>query len=131
MGTVIWYFAPGIMGLFAQETEVVEIGTRILRVVTYGYAFLGVLMVLGGALQGAGKTAERTFFDILELWIIQIPLSLLLSRYMGMGKEGIWIAIFISKIIGTLAISLWVARGTWKTKAIEKDAGKQPVESHS
>ncbi len=119
VATLIWVFAPQIMGIFSSEGEVVAIGSSLLRIVGFGYAFLGILMVLGGALQGAGKTMERTFFDVLELWIIQIPLALLFSRTLGWGKEGIWYAILIAKVAGSVLIALWVSRGTWKTKAIE------------
>ncbi len=124
---VIWLFASEIMGLFSEETRVVEIGTGLLRIGSFGYAFLGVLMVLGGALQGAGKTMERTFFDILEVWVIQIPLALLLSRVLGMGKEGIWWAVFIAKVTGSVLIAIWVSRGTWKTKVIEESPPHTPL----
>lgn len=123
----IWLFSEPIMGLFSDEPQVVEIGTGLLRIASFGYAFLGVLMVLGGALQGAGKTMERTLFDILEVWVIQIPLALLLSRVLGLGKEGIWWATFISKVLGCVFIAIWVSRGTWKTKAIEETPTRQPL----
>ncbi|MFW6270548.1 MAG: MATE family efflux transporter, partial [Bacillota bacterium] len=63
--------APWLVGLFASETEVINIGTTYLRIVSFGFAFLGVQNVLSGSLSGAGKTVQQTFFRLLTLWVFQ------------------------------------------------------------
>ncbi len=110
--------SPYIMGVFTDDFAVIEIGTDILSILGFAYTFLGAQIVLSGALNGAGKTVQQTFFRLLSLWGFQIPFSYLLAYTFDWGSEGIWWGIFAAKLLGFLTLFLWFRRGTWKTKEI-------------
>jgi len=115
--------APYIMRIFSDEPEVIRMGTDYLRFGGFAYMFLSVQQVLGGALEGAGRTVEKSFFLILALWGFQIPLSIFFSSVLDFGVYGIWVGVLIAKILGVMAILIWFSRGTWKQKLVENGAG--------
>lgn len=120
LATMFLFIAPYIIRIFSQEPEVIQIGTRYLRIGGFAYMFLSVQQVLGGALEGAGRTVEKSFFLILNLWFLQIPLAYLFSHGLDWGVNGIWLGVLLAKIGGVSAILLWFIRGTWKQKIIEE-----------
>ncbi|MFW6007446.1 MAG: MATE family efflux transporter [Halanaerobiales bacterium] len=121
VAVIMLLVAPPLVGLFAQETEVIDIGTKYLRIAGFAFSFLGVQMVLGGALSGAGKTMQQTFFNLMTLWGFQVSLSYLLAYQAGMQESGIWWGIFAAKLLGATIMCLWFRKGTWKSRVIENE----------
>ncbi len=105
-----------VMQLFSADAEVIRIGTQYLRWGAMAYGFLAVQQVLGGALDGAGRTLVKTLFLLLNIWVLQIPLAAAFST--PLGVDGIWYAIVVAKFLGATAIALWFLRGTWQRKVI-------------
>ncbi|MFW5985671.1 MAG: MATE family efflux transporter [Halanaerobiaceae bacterium] len=124
LATLMLLFAPWIVGIFSDEQPVIEMGAVYLKIVGFGFTFLGVQIVLSGALSGAGKTLQQSFFRVMTLWVFQIPFSYILAHYMNWGATGIWWGIFYAKLTGLLIMLLWFRKGTWKTKEIESPAEK-------
>ncbi len=116
---ILFMAAPDLMGFFSDDPEVLRDGTNYLRIGGFAYMFLAVQQVLGGALEGAGKTAAKTFFLIFNLWIIQVPFSYIFSTVFEWGIDGVWLGILVAKVLGVTAIMSWFVKGTWKQKVIE------------
>ncbi|MGM0438828.1 MAG: MATE family efflux transporter [Patescibacteria group bacterium] len=112
-------FAPYIVRPFTSKPEVLQIAVKYFRIAGFAYTFLGIQMVVSGALKGAGKTFAQMFFRVLTLWILQIPLSYFLAHNAGWGVDGIWWGIFFSKLFGCLFLLLWFKKGTWKNKIVK------------
>ncbi len=119
----ILFLAPFIISPFTNQPEVVGMGTDYLRVAGFAYMFLGIQMVLSGALKGAGQTFAQMFFRVLTLWLMQIPFSYFLAFRLDWGVDGIWWGIFFAKLIGCLLLIVWFKQGTWKKKVIESEPG--------
>ncbi|SDL07425.1 MATE family efflux transporter [Halarsenatibacter silvermanii] len=118
LAVLLLIFSSDIIAVFTAEDQVVEVGAEFLNIVGFAYAFLGAQIVLSGALNGAGKTAQQTFFRLLSLWGFQIPFSYLLAYQLSWGRQGIWWGILLAKMLGFLVLLIWFRRGTWKTKEI-------------
>ncbi len=121
LSVLMLLIAPWLMSFFAEEMEVINIGANYLRIVSFGFTFLGVQMILSGALSGAGKTVYQTFFRLLTLWGFQIPMAYGFAYLLNMGATGIWWGIFTAKLLGLLVMAVWFKRGTWKSKVIEDE----------
>ncbi len=119
MATIMLFTSDFLVGIFTDEKEVIIIGSQYLKIVGFAFTFLGAQIVLSGALSGAGKTVQQTFFRLLTLWAFQIPLAYIFAHFLGWGSEGIWWGIFAAKFLGTALLVIWFLRGTWKTKVIE------------
>jgi len=117
---IFFLFSAQIMLVFTREPAVIEIGVRLLRIGAFAYAFLGIQQVLGGALEGAGKTIAQSMFNVITLGLLQVPLAYILAVTLDAGVQGVWWGMLAAKVLGATAISMWFRRGTWQSKVIRK-----------
>ncbi len=118
VGLVSFAFAPAIVGVFARDADVLAHGVACLRIVSCGYVFYGVGMIVTQAFNGAGDTGTPTLVNFIGFWLLQIPLAWALTRHTALGPTGIFIAVLCAEsVIALLAIALF-RRGRWKTKVL-------------
>ncbi|EOZ93653.1 Multi antimicrobial extrusion protein [Indibacter alkaliphilus LW1] len=102
------------IGIFNQESDVIEVGRNGLIIICLGYVFFGYGMVMSQSLNGAGDTKTPTIINLAVLWGFQIPFAYLMAKYLGMGATGVFIAIAVSHSLHAV-VSTWVFnRGSWK-----------------
>ena len=111
-------FKRNLMGLFTNDTEVIEIGATYLVIISSFYIFFSSMFVIGGVMRGAGDTLIPMFITLFSLWVIRIPLAYALSARMGV--TGIWWAIPIAWFLGAVLSYLYYLRGNWKNKVVVK-----------
>ena len=110
--------APQAMSLFSDDAETVSAGVRILRILSLGYLAFGFNWVFDAAQAGAGDTTSPMVINMIALWLVQIPLALLLARAIGLGSNGIWVAMVIGWF-AQAALMVWrYKQGRWKLKQI-------------
>ena len=110
--------AEPLVALFSSDPEVQHLGAQCLRIVSYGYAFYAWGMVLVQAFNGAGDTATPTWINVGCYWLFQIPLALGLSRGLGRGPVGVFVAITLAESLLAIVGLLAFRRGGWKRKAV-------------
>ena len=130
MGVFFYAFAPDLFRFFSpheHQQPIIDAGVPILRLVAFAMPPLSAIIVLTGALRGAGDTR----FPILLTWIgflvIRLPLAYLLTRSVvdlgplgrvygwDLGLMGAWWAMFADLTIrGVLFLGRFVG-GKWKT----------------
>ncbi|MFI5155427.1 MAG: MATE family efflux transporter [Chitinophagales bacterium] len=110
--------AKPIIALFTQDTEVQSVAVKALRIITTGYIFYGIGMVMTNAFNGAGDTWTPTWINLVGFWLFQIPLAYTLAYYFKMGPTGVFIAIPISETFITLAAIVLFRKGKWKLKMV-------------
>ena len=110
--------APWVIGIFTDNEKVIRSGVQALRIICAGYVFFGYGMVIGQAFNGAGDTITPTWINFICLWIIQIPLAYVLSRYTELEESGIYWSVAICESLLALAL-IWRFRlGHWKQHKI-------------
>ncbi|AHM58353.1 MATE efflux family protein [Flammeovirgaceae bacterium 311] len=108
-------FGEYLSGIFTSDPEVIAIASEALRIITLGYVFFGLGMVMVQAFNGAGDTRTPALINIFVLWFIEIPLAYLLAIILGLEATGIFIAIAICHSLHAL-VSWWLFRqGKWKS----------------
>ena len=108
-------FSESLVGIFTNDEDVIRIGGKWLTIVSYSYFVYAWWMVAVQAFNGAGDTLTPTKINLVFFWLIQIPLSYLLGKALGLGYTGVFWAIFISETSVGL-FTLWLfTRGKWKT----------------
>jgi Na+-driven multidrug efflux pump len=78
-------------------------------------------MIFGNVFTAAGQTITTMILSISSQWIIQIPLAYFLSKYTGLGLQGIWLSFLINNIIVAIVGYILVSRGNWKKSRIIED----------
>lgn len=112
---LFWAFAPGLIGFFTTDPEVMRYGIDALRIVCLGYFFYGYGMVLAQAFNGAGDTLTPTWMNVICFWMIEIPLAWFLARYLGWGPDGVFASIAISESLLALLSGYLFQLGRWKS----------------
>lgn len=110
------FFGKWMMMLFTHDPNVIQIGTNYLVIVSAFYIVFSTMMVSNGVMRGAGDTLIPMFITLLSLWLLRIPVSWWLSRFMG--SNGIWWSIPIAWIFGCTASLLYYRLGRWKKKSV-------------
>ena len=65
------------------------------------------------AFQGAGDMFVPMALSLVNSIGITIPLGVYLTHTLGMGPQGLFIAQFVTTILGTVVTGGWLATGRW------------------
>ncbi len=118
MSLIFLFFAPLIISFFTSEASVATYAISAVRIVSAGFLFYGIGMVMANAFNGAGDTKTPTLINFCGFWLFQIPLAILCARSLGMGPYGVFIAIPIAETAIAVAAYFMFKRGKWKLKKI-------------
>ncbi len=112
----IFFFICGdwLVSFFTNDPEVQRIAGVALRIITSGYIFYGIGMVMMNTFNGAGDTWTPTIVNLCGFWLFQIPLAYLLAKYFAMGATGVFIAIPVAETAITIASYILFRKGNWK-----------------
>lgn len=117
--SVIFIAFPGMfIRFFITEPEVLEYGITCLRIVSAGFLFYAMGMVMTQSLNGAGDTYTPTLLNFICFWMIEIPLAWFLALKMGYEVEGVYYAIVVAESTLTLMGIYVFNRGRWKLKKV-------------
>ncbi|HKH60398.1 MAG TPA: MATE family efflux transporter [Flavitalea sp.] len=106
--------ASPIVSLFTSEPAVKQIAVQALRIISVGYIFYGIGMVMANAFNGAGDTWTPTIINLFGFWVFQIPLALLLAKTFALGPTGVFIAIPVAETSITITAYVLFKKGKWK-----------------
>jgi putative MATE family efflux protein len=106
--------ANTMMGFFTNDPRVHEVAVRAIRILSSGYLFYGIGMVLLNAFNGAGDTKTPTWVNFFGFWMFQIPMAYLLAKQLDWGPEGVLWAIPIAETAMTIVSIILFRRGKWK-----------------
>jgi putative MATE family efflux protein len=83
-------FSPQIIGLFNKEQELIDIGTRGIRIFMLMVPLVGVQIVITNYFQAVGKAPKAILLSLTRQVLFLIPLILILPSFFGL--DGIWMA---------------------------------------
>jgi len=125
---IVVFWGDHIMAMFTTNPEVIKVGHRYLIIVSLFYIFFSTMFTLSGMLRGAGATIVPMFITLFSLWLVRVPLAYLLSKYTNLGSDGIWWAIPIAWIIGTIGSYIYYKMGKWKTHGVTIHKPEETIE---
>lgn len=106
--------ADPMMWFFTNNADVHDIAVEAIRILSAGYIFYGIGMVLLNAFNGAGDTKTPTWVNFFGFWMLQIPMAYLLAKHFGWGPKGVFWAIPVAETCMTIATIILFKRGRWK-----------------
>jgi putative MATE family efflux protein len=113
--TLITFLAGGYLtAFFTNDVQVKEVATQALRILSAGYIFYGIGMVMMSAFNGAGDTWTTTWVNFFGFWLFQVPLAYVLDKHFKMGITGVFIAIPIAETSMAIASYFLFKTGRWK-----------------
>lgn len=96
---IMFIFTPQIIAQFRNETEVVSIGTKVLRYLCISLVFLPTVLTANMTFQSIGKKGRAFFLACCQNGLFFIPLVLVLPKLCGL--VGLEIAQPVAYIIST------------------------------
>ncbi len=107
-------FGKYIISFFTNDEMVKSVAIEALQIMSVGFVFYGIGMVLINTFNGAGDTWTPTGINFFGFWLFQIPLAFILAKHFNMGPTGVFIAIPVAETAITLAGIVLYKRGKWK-----------------
>jgi Na+-driven multidrug efflux pump len=117
MVVIMWLFGEPIVRIFIDESEVVNIGARGLRITSLMYFALGVVYVLRGMLNGVGDALFAMMNGIAEV-VGRIGFALMFLSIPAIGMWGVWYTNGLTWTLTGLVNLVRVLQGKWVTKAV-------------
>ena len=111
-------FPDAFIRMFIHDPEVVRQGAIALQIISLGFTFYALSMVMVQGFNGSGDTLTPTLVNFVCFWLVEIPLAWLLATTLGLGLTGASWAIVIAESL--LAVIAWFLfrRGKWKERKI-------------
>ncbi|MDN5331610.1 MAG: hypothetical protein PWP45_835 [Tepidanaerobacteraceae bacterium] len=114
MGLLFFSFPVTFLKIFTSDSDIIKMGTTLLRIVAFTQIPECIGMVIPGALRGAGDTKVAVYITILGMWIVRIGFTWYLLKAFNMGLIGAWIAMFLDWAIRSALYIIRFRGGAWK-----------------
>jgi len=114
--SLLFLVASGpIVRFMNHDPGVDRVAVQALQIISTGYIFFGVGMVVTNAFNGAGDTRTPVYINLVCFWIFQIPFAYFLAITLAVGPKAVFFAIVITESLVTI-LSVYIFRkGRWKT----------------
>ena len=125
---LILIFGKGLMGIFTDTVELVELSRNMMGIIAAGYIAMAVTQSFSGVMRGAGDTLTPMWISMISTVVIRVPLAyglvaLSKSAEFPQGrKECIFISLLISWLMGAAITTFFYFKGNWKKKAMGRIA---------
>ena len=119
---ILLFLSPTLFGFFTETPELIDLATRMIRIMAVGYICISVTQVLGGVMRGAGDTVTPMWISFTSTILIRVPTAYLIA-YLTRSAEyphGQPIALFgslmFSWVMGMIISVIIFSLGKWKKK---------------
>jgi putative MATE family efflux protein len=118
LGLLLFLFPSYWIGLFIEDPAVVENGILALRIISSGFLFYALGMVMMQGFNGSGDTTTPTLINLFSFWLFEIPLAWFMAIALNMGLTGASFAIVIAESMLALIAFMMFRRGKWKLREV-------------
>jgi putative MATE family efflux protein len=118
-GVFAFAFAHHFIAFFVpNDSDVIENGARLLRIMCLFWGCIGIQFALTGVLRASGNMMTPLVISIVSQWVLQFPLAYVLSANAGLGVSGVWWAFPVTNVVTALITVAVYLRGDWKKKRL-------------
>lgn len=121
-------FAPNVISIFSSDPDVLEIGSKMLRIHAVGFMVYGFEMVYAILFLALGRIKEGGLFTISRQGIFFIPLIFLLPRVIGLN--GVMLAQPIADALTTLLCIYFAFKIKRELKGLEYEEQHPVIENN-
>jgi putative MATE family efflux protein len=109
----VFAYGEAILRVFDDEAAPVAIALQYLQVVAPSYVALGVGIVLGNAMAGAGATRTTFAIDAVVILALEVPLCIVVMGVMHGSLRALFQCVAVVNVASAFAYAAIYARGTW------------------
>jgi Na+-driven multidrug efflux pump len=128
---IVFQWGEGILRVFDDQTPPVMIALDYLHVVAPSYFALGLGIVLGNAMAGAGATRTTFTVDALVILAFELPLCLAVVGVFGGSLHALFECVAATNVVSAICYAAVYSRGAWLKahKRIQAHPSERPAES--
>lgn len=127
----IFEWGESILRIFDDQTPPVMIGLDYLHVIAPSYFMLGLGIVLGNAMAGAGATRTTFAVDALVILAFELPLCLVVAGLFKGSLDSLFKCVAATNLVSAIVYVIVYARGGWLEarpfKTTEAQATEDPT----
>ncbi len=118
IGSLFVLFPNFWISIFVDEGAVLQNGILALRIISFGFLFYALGMVLTQAFNGSGDTITPTKINFFSFWLFELPLAYFMAITLNMGLVGAsWSIVVAESFLATLAL-IFFRQGKWKLRKV-------------
>jgi putative MATE family efflux protein len=118
VGLAFFLFPDAFISLFGVEDPVILVGSKALKIISSGFLFYGIGMVMTQSFNGAGDTYTPSLLNFICFWLIEIPLAYCLAMLFNLGEEGVFYSVLIAESLMAMGAVYLFKQGKWKLKKV-------------
>ncbi len=121
---LILIFGRGLMGIFTETAELVDLARSMMNIIAVGYIAMAVTQSLSGVMRGAGDTMSPMWISLITTVAIRVPVAYGIAyltrtpQFPNGRQECIFISLLCSWVMGALITTFFYMRGQWKKKVM-------------
>jgi Na+-driven multidrug efflux pump len=120
-------YGKNIVGFFDSDPEVLRPALSYLKWVGASYVGLGIGIVLGSAIQGAGATLRALLLDTLVIGGFQLPTSIIFVLSKSATYVGVWRIVALTYFLFAVVYVISYRRGRFMENAVPTPAAAAPA----
>lgn len=102
-----------LVGLFTQDEAVIQAALGYFTWVAPSYVGLGIGIVLGSAIQGAGASRQTFAIDLAVVSLVQLPLCFLVVNVWQADLEALWQVVAFTNYTFAAVCAVYYRKGTF------------------
>lgn len=112
-GGALFILAPSLMGLFSKNSDVINLGATVLRMVAVSEPFYGFSIIIEGLMMGVGKTKAPFLFNVAGMWCVRIVGTFITTQLLGMNLVAAWACMIGHNLLVFVLYLITYLRGSW------------------
>jgi len=105
---------------FDEDVRVVEVALGYLYVVAPSYPALGLGIVLGSAMTGAGATRMTMLIDLAVICAFQLPFALVATSFGQPSELRLWLVVAVTNVLSAGIYVIAYRKGTFLQRAFSR-----------
>lgn len=117
-------FGKSMIAMFTETQSVVDMGARMLYIMTLAYIANSFMQSYGGIMRGAGDTMAIMWISISTNVVLRIPLAYLWAHltksevYPAGNPDSLYYSMMIAWVVGAILTYLYYRTGKWRAKVL-------------
>ena len=119
---ILMFFSPVLFSFFTDTPELIDLATKMIRIMAVGYICMSLTQVLGGIMRGCGETVVPMWISIIQTIVLRVPIAYLIA-YLTRSPEfphghpaALFGSLMISWTVGMIISIVTFKYGKWRNK---------------
>lgn len=130
IGICLSVFAPLFPMLYNTTAQIRELASRFIIVSSACMPIYAFVNVAYFTLRSGGKTLITFFFDSVYVWLVNIPLAYVLSRYTGMHIIPLYFICQFIDIIKCIIGYILIKKGVWMNVIVNEESAAGRIQKN-